>query len=174
MDIVKTAIDNISSTGIAYKNNHRTATKGLVLLSCTPCIIFSGLIRLLSCPFQCLCNKDICWNPIGACLIDSHLTMPSDRCIISAVEKVDIIIRTPISDIPMTLYEEIEVLKYAASMIQTTTNIRNRYAIANFVKYIMLKHSTEVNSTPASVIIAAEKLSAPQRRLIRQSLHGTY
>lgn len=159
MDIAKTAIANIASTGVAYEMKHRTATKGLVFLSCTPCIIFSVLTRLISCPFQCLFNKDVSCNPAFACLIDSMLTMPSDRCVYEAVKNVDIVVKSPLT-IPMTDDEEIEVLKYAASMIRTTTNIKHRYAIANFVEFIMLKQTKEVNSTPSSVITAAEKLSS--------------
>jgi len=133
MDIAKIAIDNIASTGVAYRMKNRTITKGMIVLTCTPCILFSGLIRVIYCPFQYFCNKDVFCNPVTSCLIDSKTTMSSDKCIYDAINNADAIFETPFN-ITLTNEEEIEVLKYAASIIHTTPNLQNRYAIANFVE----------------------------------------
>lgn len=159
MDIAKIAIDNIALKGVAYKIKNRTVTKGMIMLTCTPCILFSGLIRVISCPFQCFFNKDVFCNPFYACLADSKLTMSSDKCIYEAIRNADAIVKSPLN-ITLTNEEEIEVLKYAASIIRSTPNLQNRYAIANFVESIMLKQTKEVNSTPCSVIKAVLKLSS--------------
>jgi hypothetical protein len=155
MNIAKKAIDNIASTGIAYKEDHRSTKKCMVLAICTPCIIFSGFVRLISCPFQCLFNRDVSCNPVFACLTDSSLTMPSDECVFSSLNSVDDVVTLPI----MTDEEQIEVLKYAANAIQNNTPIiKHRYAIATFVQPIMFTQTLSVNSTPSSVIVAVEKM----------------
>lgn len=158
MNNAKKIIDNISSTGVAYEMNHRSTTKCMVLATCTPCIIYSVFVRLVSCPFQCICNHDVGCNPVFACLTDSKITIPSDNCINTAIVSVDSVSKSA-SALQLTDAEEIEVLKYAANMIKNNTPIiKHRYAIADFVKPIMFKQTRMVNSTPSSVIIAVENI----------------
>lgn len=66
MNTLKNAIDNISTTGIAYENKHHATSKGLFLLSYTPCIVYSVVVRMISCPFQFIFNKDVSCNPFYA------------------------------------------------------------------------------------------------------------
>lgn len=156
LKIAKSAIDNISSTGIAYEITNRKTTKCLLFLSCTPCVLFSTLTRLVSCPFQCLFNRNVSCNPFLACMTDSSLTFKSDDCICSAISAADKVIKTT-AVLTLTEEEEIEVLIYAAKKIQCTPLIKDRYSIADFVKPIILKQTLFASSTPANVIKSAEE-----------------
>lgn len=137
--IVKDVIDNISETGVAYKEKNRGVQKTCVLVMCTPCIVFSTITRIISCPFQCIFNRDVGCNPCVACLTDSTLTMPSDKCIYTSYRNVDEILKLPIIP-PLTNEEELEILRYAALTIGKTKNVKHRYAISDFVKTLMFKH----------------------------------
>lgn len=165
--IAKSAIDNISSTGIAYEIKHRKTTKCLLLLSCTPCVLFSTFARLLSCPFQCVLNKNVSCNPFLACLTDSVLTFKSDECICTAVSAADKVVKTT-EVLTLTEAEEIEILIYAAKSIQNTPLMKYRYAIADFVKPIILKQTLFVSSTPANVIITADEAVNSMKNINRR------
>lgn len=170
LKIAKSAIDNISSTGIAYEITNRKTTKCLLFLSCTPCVLFSTLTRIVSCPFQCLFNRNVSCNPFLACMTDSSLTFKSDDCICSAISAADKVVKTT-AVLTLTEEEEIEVLIYAAKIIQCTPLIKCRYSIADFVKPIILKQTLFVSSTPANVIKSAEEAMSSIKSLNKAILY---
>lgn len=60
-------------------------------------------------------------------------------------------------DPPLTRGEEIEILRYAARVIQNTPIMKHMYAIADFVQPILERCTNIVDSTPANIISIVNK-----------------
>jgi hypothetical protein len=172
VEIVKGVIDNLSEYGVAYKKKHRCLKKTCVFVSCTPCILFSTFVRIIYCPFQCIFNKEVKYNPIISCLIDSKLSMASDNCIYMSIKGVDETMKLPIMPL-LTNEQEIEVILYAADVIKKTKKIPNQYSISDFICILMFKHAAidTAQCTPAAVLDAMIQIES---KFNTQSLNCSY
>lgn len=153
----KKTIDLVTDARSPYITKSRPAGICWITVCCSPCFIYSTVMRIISCPIQCVCNSKIKCNPLAACLVDSCATSSSDNCIAVActeVNKKHAVSRCRTKD------ENMEIIKYAAAKILATSDIKVRYAITDVVAPVIRSLAFLKEPTPALVLeLAGESLA---------------
>lgn len=152
--VAKETIDWAISNGSLYVQQGRKRAKCCLTVCVSPCFAYSTFARLVSCPFQCLFNSRVSCNPIFACLTDSQITIPSDRCIQNVYKQVDEK-RTVNSSLNDAVNREI--IKYAAAKIEAATNPKIKYVIAEAVQSVTWALTFSRNVTPGMIVQMAAK-----------------
>lgn len=154
----KLIIDDIAKTGENYViHNNRKCRNFMIPLQCLPCITYSTVARIISCPFQCLLNRHTQCNPITSLFTDSTLTMTSDRCIFSKWKKNNE--KQYIHAKGLTRVELEELVVYTSEKIKEATIIKTKYALADALSYVTCELYIEVNPTPEYIITTALEIT---------------
>lgn len=142
-------IDEVVQSRTSYANKSRKSTICCLTICCTPCCLYSSIVRILSCPVQCMCNPRIRCNPLAACLTDSCLTSGSDSCITAACDQVN---KKNTVNRASTRAENLDIIKYAASKIIETQDMKIKYAVTDAVAPVLRTFAFLKEPTPALVL----------------------
>lgn len=151
--ITTLVIDDIAKSGNNYaiaNDMHRTCRNLLIPIECMPCIAYSMVIRIISCPFQCLLSRHTQCNPIASLLTDSTLTMNSDKCIFKKWEtnnKKQFIESHILSD-----DECRQLIVYTSKKIEEVNAIKIKYALADALTNVTYKLYYKRYPTPSDII----------------------
>lgn len=139
-----------------YSTPSRVTSHVCIPLACSPCIAWSTIARVLSCPFNCLFNKHTACNPISSLLTDSALTQTSDTCISSVYDHIDEkhSIRHIVPDESAN-----EIIIYAAKKIRETPSTKVQYLICDVISPLLLYNYSIARPTPSGIVELADKLN---------------
>lgn len=161
-DVARSIIDQVALEHRVYRYSRGTRA-GCCLCStacCFPCILYSSVMRLLSCPAHCLCGDHGC-NPLRALLTDSVLTRKSDGCCHTAYCKVA---EKRVVHMAPCMETNIRIILYAADKIRVAKDPRSQYAVADAVAVLVCILSRSLSNislssvTPVAVIELASRL----------------
>lgn len=148
----KTAIDNAANIKSSYKHSLPERVSANILcvgIGCLPCFMWSALSRIICCPFVCMTAKHVKGNPILALLTDSEVNYKSDECIRLTYNSINQ--KTNIRRV-VPKEHALQVLKYAGEKIESTTDIKAKYAITDVVYPLMRKYSSYATATPKNIV----------------------
>lgn len=162
-DVAKSIIDQVASEQRVYRYSRGTRA-GCCLcttLCCSPCIVYSTVLRLLCCPVKCICGDHGC-NPLRALLSDSAATRKSDSCCHSAYCKVA---EQRVVHMSPCMETNIRIILYAADKIRMAKDPLSQYAVADAVAVLVCILSRSLSNislssvTPVAVIELANSLT---------------
>lgn len=151
----KLVIDNIAITGNNYANSNRVCLNLTFPIKCMPCLLYSTIVRLICCPFQCLLNRDVHCNPLFALLVDSNLSMNSDKCLFTKWKTDNK--KLHIDSKLLSEDECKELIVYASEKIEGVRIVKTKYSIADSVSDISYRLSFRAYATPDHILNLAKK-----------------
>jgi len=145
-------------TNKRYSKAKRIGNGVCLTICCSPCFIWSTVVRAVSCPFQCMFNSKVGCNPLAALLRDSCITTKSDECISTGFDSLDekLVVVTMENN-----HDNFEIILYAAAKIRATTDKRIWYAIADAMQPIMRTVTYTTCVSPNTILKAAESVAPP-------------
>lgn len=151
----KKVIDDVIANRSIYVNTNRASKKMCIATCCSPCIFFSFVTRVLSCPFQCMFNPKTGCNPCIACVIDSRITQASDKCICNSCDEVD-----QKRIVLWSMYNEFndQIILYAAEKIVEADDVVIKYAITDCVISVVQFMSPVRDITPMTILALANQV----------------
>lgn len=149
----KLVIDDIAKSGNNYviaNDINRKCLNLFIPIECMPCIAYSTVVRIISCPFQCLLNRQTHCNPLASLLTDSTLTMNSDKCIFTKWERNNK--KQYIESHILNDNDCKELIVYTSKKIEEVNAIKIKYALADALTNVTYKLYFKRYPTPSDII----------------------
>jgi hypothetical protein len=112
-------------------------------ICCSPCILYSTIIRIIACPIQCCTNEQTECDPISSCVIDNMFTIKSDKLIAAGYNNTKH--RFPYTS-SLSEDDKNDIIDYIyAKFIDQSIDMKSKYLVLDYTSSLILMKSNSIS-----------------------------